>query len=109
MCTHKKVSISPYSPKHYLKTREMIITQKEFKNNHSNLRVCASLHDLQCLARFTQGKCAISPSIPATITNKLRGRMNKKQYLGEKIKMSDFEKIIKGALLNFVKNVKPKS
>jgi hypothetical protein len=35
--------------------------------------------------------------------------MNKKQYLGEKIKMSDFEKIIRGASLNFVKNVKPKS
>jgi hypothetical protein len=63
----------------------------------------ASLHDLQGLARFTQGKCAISPSIAATIINKLRGRMNKKQYLGEKIKMSDFEKIIRGALLNFVK------
>jgi hypothetical protein len=63
-----------------LKTREMIITQKEFKNKIiiPILEYDASLHDHQGLTWLTQGKCAISSSIPETNINKLRGRMSKK-------------------------------
>jgi hypothetical protein len=108
-CTRKKGENKPILSEPLLEIREMIITQKEFKKKIIPIfEYDASLHDLQGLAWLTQGKCAVSPSIPEININKLRGRMSKKQYLGEKwkYKWETLRRSLQEHCYTFMKNAK---